>query len=284
MKVAVVTDTNSGILQQVAGAMGVYVVPMPFMINGDVYYEGINLSQDDFYRLLSENADVSTSQPAVADVLDYWDRLLKDYDEIVHIPMSSGLSGACDTATTLSMDYDGRVQVVNNRRVSVTLYSAVLDALKLANEGLSAKEIKDRLEDTQYDSSIYITVDTMKYLKKGGRVTAAAATIGAVLNIKPVLQIQGGKLDAFAKPRGMKAACGVMCDAMKKDLAERFAEFADDMRLYVAYSYDRAAAEAFAEEVKAIFPDKDIEIAPLPLSVACHIGPGALAIASAVKL
>ena len=284
MKVAIVTDTNSGVVQQVAGTLGVHVVPMPFMIDGDVYYEGINLSQEEFYRLLSENAEVSTSQPAVADVLDYWDRLLGEYDQIVHIPMSSGLSGACDTATTLSMDYDGRVQVVNNRRVSVTLLSSILDAVKLAEEGLDARAIKDKLESTQYDSSIYIMVDTMKYLKKGGRVTATAATVGAVLNIKPVLQIQGGKLDAYAKPRGIKAARDVLCDTMKQDLDGRFASFADHLRLYVAYSHDREAAELFAEEVKAQFPDREIEIAPLPLSVACHIGPGALALACAVKL
>lgn len=284
MKVAVVTDTNSGILQQTAGTLGVHVVPMPFMIDGDVYYEGINLSQEDFYRLLGENADVSTSQPAVADVLDCWDRLLTEYDEIVYIPMSSGLSGSCNTAMSLALDYDGRVQVVDNHRVSVTLYSAVLDALALVDKGLHAAAVKEKLEETQADSSIYITVDTMKYLKKGGRVTAAAATVGAVLNIKPVLQIQGGKLDAFAKPRGMKAACTVMCEAMKKDFEERFKGYAENMRLYVAYSHDRAAAEAFAQEVKAIFPDKDIAIAPLPLSVACHIGPGALALAAAAEL
>lgn len=284
MRVAIVTDSNSGITQLRAKELGVHVVPMPFMIDGDVYYEGINLSQDDFYRLLCENANVSTSQPAVADVLDYWDRLLKDYDQIVHIPMSSGLSGSCDTATTLSLDYDGRVQVVNNRRVSVTLYRAVLDALALAQSGLDAGEIKARLEDTQYDASIYIMVDTMKYLKKGGRVTPTAAAIGAVLNIKPVLQIQGGKLDAFAKPRGQKAACDILREAMKSDLEGRLASLKESLQLYIAHTHNEEQAALLAEEVEALFPGMSVEIAPLPLSVSCHIGPGSLAIACAVKL
>ncbi len=280
MRIAVVTDSNSGITPVLGKQLGVHVIPMPFMINGDVYYEGINLSQEDFYQLLAQDTDVSTSQPAVADVLDCWDRLLREYDEIVHLPMSSGLSGSCATAVSLSMDYDGRVQVVDNRRISVTLYRAVLDALALAENGFSASQIKERLEANWNDASIYIMVDTMKYLKKGGRVTATAAAVGTVLNIKPVLQIQGGKLDAFAKVRGQKAACQTMCDAMKADLQGRLASSKDRLQLYVAYTFDREAAEAFAVTVKDIFGIEPM-IAPLPLSVSCHIGPGALALAVA---
>ncbi len=280
MKIAIVTDSNSGVTQQMANDMGVHVIPMPFMIDGEDYYEDINLTQEDFYRLLGQNAEVSTSQPAIADVLDCWDHLLEEYDEIVHLPMSSGLSGTCDTAITLSRDYDGRVQVVDNRRISVTLQRAVEDALSMTQKGFSARQIKDYLERTQSDASIYIMVDTMKYLKKGGRVTAAAATVGAVLNIKPVLQIAGGKLDAFAKPRGQKAACRTMIDAMKTDIDGKLAAFADRLQLYVAYTHDRVAAEQFAAEVETAFGVTPI-VAPLPLSVSCHIGPGALALAAA---
>ncbi len=280
MKIAIVTDSNSGVTQQMAKDMGVHVIPMPFMINGEDFYEDINLTQEEFYRLLGQNAEVATSQPAIGDVLDCWDRLLEEYDEIVHLPMSGGLSGSCDTAITLSRDYDGRVQVVNNHRISVTLQRAVEDAVSMVKKGFSARQIREYLESTQYDASIYIMVDTMKYLKKGGRVTATAATVGAVLNIKPVLQIAGGKLDAFAKPRGQKAACQVMIDAMKKDLDSKLAAFAHQLQLYVAYTYDRAAAEAFAVEVESAFGVIPI-VTPLPLSVSCHIGPGALALAAA---
>ena len=285
MKVAIVSDTNSGLLPEKAKSLVVHLIPMPFMINGDVYYEGVNLSQDAFYAMLDDKTtDISTSQPSVADVLDLWDRLLEEYDEIVYVPMSSGLSGSCDTAMTLSRDYDGRVQVVDNHRISVTMKRSVEDAVALAANGLSAAEIKARLEDTQHDSSIYIMVDTMKYLKKGGRVTAAAATIGTVLNIKPVLQIQGGKLDAFAKPRGQRAACTAMLEAMKADFESRFADMRDRMELYVVHTNTPDQAVEFAEEVAAAFPQATVQITTLPLSIACHIGPGALAIATAVSL
>ena len=280
MRIAIVTDSNSGVTRQMADEWGVFVLPMPFMINGESYYEDVNLSQEDFYRLLGQNAEVATSQPSVGDVLDLWERLLEEYDEIVHLPMSSGLSGSCDTARTLAMDYDGRIHVVNNRRISVTLRRAVEDAVALVKKGVSAAQIKDYLEETQYDASIYIMVDTMKYLKKGGRVTAAAATVGAVLNIKPVLQIAGGKLDAFAKPRGQKAATQAMIEAMKADFGDKLAAFDGHLQLYVAYTFDRDAAEQFAQDVKAAF-GMTPEIAPLPLSVSCHIGPGALALAAA---
>ena len=231
-KIAVVTDSNSGITQAQAKACGVTVLPMPFYINEELFYEDINLSQEDFYAKLEGNADISTSQPAVGDVLDLWNSLLKEYDEIVHIPMSSGLSGSCETAIMLAQDFDGKVQVVNNQRISVTQKQAVRDAVRLAEEGHSMEDIHRYLMDTKFDSTIYITVDTLKYLKKGGRVTAAGAAIGTVLNIKPVLTIQGEKLDAFAKARGMKAAKKRMIAAMDEELADRFSDIpAEELKL-----------------------------------------------------
>ena len=283
-KIAVVTDSNSGITQAQAKACGVTVLPMPFYINEELFYEDINLSQEDFYAKLEGNADISTSQPAVGDVLDLWNSLLKEYDEIVHIPMSSGLSGSCETAIMLAQDFDGKVQVVNNQRISVTQRQAVLDAKTLAERGKSAAEIREYLERTKFDSSIYITVDTLKYLKKGGRITPAAAALGTLLRIKPVLQIQGEKLDAFSKARTMKQA---MLHAMQADFKDRFHtdEQAEEMWIQVAYSgTDRTEAEAFKAELQALYPNHEIVMDPLSLSVSCHIGPGALAIACTKKL
>lgn len=285
-KIAVVTDSNSGITQSQAEELGVYVLPMPFTINGTDYFEDINLTQQEFYQRLQDGSDISTSQPSVGDVLDLWDKLLESYDEIVHIPMSSGLSGSCNTAITLADDYDGRVQVVNNQRISVTQRQSVLDAKELVKAGQSAKEIKEYLENTKFDSSIYIMVDTLKYLKKGGRITKAAAAIGTVLNLKPVLQIQGEKLDSYAKVRGMKQAKNTMIEAIKKDQENRFATTKDDKSLYlqIAHSNNEEAAKQFAKEVEEQFPGYDICIAPLSLSVACHIGPGSLALACTCKM
>ena len=286
-KIAVVTDSNSGITQAQAKACGVTVLPMPFYINEELFYEDINLSQEDFYAKLEGNADISTSQPAVGDVLDLWNSLLKEYDEIVHIPMSSGLSGSCETAIMLARDFDGKVQVVNNQRISVTQRQAVLDAKTLAERGKSAAEIREYLERTKFDSSIYITVDTLKYLKKGGRITPAAAALGTLLRIKPVLQIQGEKLDAFSKARTMKQAKATMLHAMQADFKDRFHtdEQAEEMWIQVAYSVtDRTEAEAFKAELQALYPNHEIVMDPLSLSVSCHIGPGALAIACTKKL
>ena len=221
-KIAVLTDSNSGITQEQAKALGVYVIPMPFFIDGQQYFEGINLTQEEFYEKLKNDADISTSQPSVGELQDEWDKLLKEYDEIVFIPMSSGLSGTCQTAAMLSDDYDGKVQVVNNQRISVTMRQSVLDAKLLVSKGYSAAQIKEVLEREKMQSSIYITLETLKYLKKGGRITPAAAAIGTGLNLKPVLQIQGEKLDAFAKVRGWKQAKKAMLDALEKDIKERF--------------------------------------------------------------
>lgn len=285
-KIAIMTDSNSGITQKEGQELGVTVLPMPFTIGENQYFEDINLTQEQFYEKLASDEDIVTSQPIVGDVLDVWNRLLEEYDEIVHIPMSSGLSGSCATASMLAEDYDGRIQVVNNQRISVTQRQSVLDAIHLASIGKDAKEIKDILEDTKFDTSIYIMVDTLKYLKKGGRITPAAAAIGTILNLKPVLQIQGEKLDAFAKARNVKQAKRLMLEAMKKDMETRFHEFAkkQTMRIQVAYTYDRQIAEEFAKEVAENFPEHEIVIRPLSLSVACHIGPGSLAIACANSL
>lgn len=275
--IAIVTDSNSGITQEEGKRLGVSVIPMPFFINGELFLEDITLTQEEFYSKLQEDAEISTSQPTPGDVTALWDQLLEQYDEIVHIPMSSGLSGACQTATMLSEDYDGRVQVVNNQRISVTQKQSVMDALVLADAGKSAAQIKEILEKHKFESSIYITVDTLKYLKKGGRITAAAAAIGTVLNLKPVLQIQGEKLDAFAKARGMKQAKKIMLDAMQKDLEERFA--GKRMCLQLAYTSSKEEAEIWKLEMQERFPGYEIVADPLSLSVSCHIGEGALAIA-----
>lgn len=282
-RIAIVTDSNSGITQKTAKELGVFVVPMPFLINGDTFYENISLSQEEFYERLQSDAEISTSQPAVGDVLAMWDDILKDYDALVHIPMSSGLSGSCAAAAALAGDYDGRVVVVNNQRISVTQRQAVMDALALAEAGKSAAEIKTILEEVKFESSIYIMVDTLKYLKKGGRITPAAAAVATVLRIKPVLQIQGEKLDAYAKARSEKLARSVMIDAMRKDIQTRFGPI-DQLRLFVAHTNNAAAAAAFCETIKAELGMDVTYCDPLSLSVSCHIGPGALAIACSKKI
>ncbi len=276
-KIAIVTDSNSGITQRQARVMGIYVLPMPFYINGDMYYEDITLTQEEFYQRLAEEADISTSQPSPADVMEMWDDILKEYEEIIHIPMSSGLSSSCETAIALAQDYDGRVHVVDNQRISITQRQSVLDALMLAEQGMSAKEIVDVLLREKLEASIYITVDTLKYLKKGGRVTAAGAALGTVLNIKPVLQIQGEKLDAFAKVRGFKAAKKKMLDAIEKDITKRFA--GKKIYLMAAYTCAEEEAEEWKKEIEARFPGYEIHMDPLSLSVSCHIGPGSMAVA-----
>lgn len=285
-RIAVVTDSNSGITQQQAKEYGIHVLPMPFFINDETYFEDISLTQEQFYEKLEGNADISTSMPAVGSVTDLWEELLTEYDEIVHIPMSSGLSGSCETAVMLSQEYDGKVQVVNNQRISVTQRQSVLDAMEMAGHGKSAKEIKDYLEETKYDSSIYIMVDTLYYLKKGGRLTPAAAALGTLLKLKPVLQIQGEKLDSYAKARTVKQARTIMIDAVKNDFAKRFGdESGENMHIYVAYTKDRETALDFKAQIEAAIPGGKVEfVDPLSLSVACHIGPGALAVACSKKL
>lgn len=276
-KVAVMTDSNSGITQKEARKLGIRVVPMPFYIDGELYYEDITLTQKEFYEKLSGDADISTSQPSPADVMEIWEELLDEYDEVVHIPMSSGLSTSCETAMMLAKDFDGRVFVVNNQRISVTQRQAVLDALELAAAGRSGQEIHDILMREKLEASIYITVDTLKYLKKGGRVTPAAAALGTVLNLKPVLTIQGEKLDAFAKVRGLKSAKKVMKEALEKDIKERFR--GKRVHLEAAHTCTEEEAAQWKKELEEYFPGYDIHMDALSLSVACHIGPGAMAVA-----
>lgn len=280
-RIAIVTDSNSGITQAEGKQLGVYVLPMPFDIDGQPYFEDINLTQEQFYEKLTGDADVSTSQPSPDAVMSLWDDLLKnkEYDEIVHIPMSSGLSSSCATAMILAQDYDGKVQVVDNQRISVTMKLSVLDAMKMAEDGLSAAEIKRILEEQKFNSSIYIMVDTLKYLKKGGRITPAAAALGTLLRLKPVLQIQGEKLDAFAKARTVKQAKRIMLDAIHKDIETRMGGEVNMDNLHIAAAYTPGeGVEQWLEEIRREFPDKEIVVDPLSLSISCHIGPGALAV------
>lgn len=284
-KVAIITDSNSGFTQEQGKKEGIFVLPMPFFINGETFFEDIDLTQEQFYAKLEEGAEISTSMPAVGDVTDLWDKVLQEYDEIVHIPMSSGLSGTCETALMLAQDYDGKVQVVNNQRISVTQKQSVRDAKTLTDAGWSAEQIKQRLEEVKYESSIYIMLDTLYYLKKGGRITPAAAALGTLLKLKPVLQIQGEKLDAFAKARTSRQGKNIMIEAIKNDFANRFNDpEGKEMWLEIAYTKNLDVALDLKEELLTIFPDRDIMVDPLSLSVSCHIGPGALAIACSKKL
>ena len=285
-RIAIVTDSNSGISQAEAQRLGISVLPMPFTIDGELYFEDLTISQEEFYQRLEAGAAISTSQPAPGDVTDLWDKLLQSCDQVVHIPMSSGLSGSCQSARTLAMEYAGRVEVVDNQRISVTLWQAVMDAMVLRGQGLDAGKIRETLEARRAQSSIYICVETLKYLRKGGRITPAAAALGTVLNVKPVLQIQGGKLDAYAKVRGKKAARQTMIDAIRKDMETRFPrEWADgSLQLEAAYSGNPEEAKDWKEELRKAFGTKRVDMAPLPLSVACHIGRGALAVACSVAV
>ena len=285
--VAIVTDSNSGISQAEGKELGIYVIPMPFLVDGKLYFEDVDMNKEQFYHFLENDADLSTSQPSPGDVMDLWDKLLKEYDEIVHIPMSSGLSASCSTAMGLARDYDGKVQVVDNQRISVTMQQSVMDAKHLAAAGKSAAQIKEILEKEALESSIYLMVDTLKYLKKGGRITPAAALLGSALNLKPILQIQGDKLDAYKKVRGVKAAKKNMLEAMKKDVEGRFYDYVTkgQLKLHVAYTTDEETAKQWKEEVQNMFPDIAItRMDPLSFSVTCHTGPGVLAIAASHAL
>lgn len=284
-KVAILTDSNSGITQAEGARANIHVLPMPFYINDQMLFEEIDLDQKEFYEKLMGGELIKTSMPTVGSVTDMWDKLLREYDEIVYIPMSSGLSGSCETAFMLAQDYDGKVQVVDNQRISVTQRQSVYDAKMLADEGRSAAEIKEILTEEKFQSSIYIMVDTLTYLKRGGRITPAAAALGTLLKLKPVLQIQGEKLDAFAKARTVKQAKSIMIEAMKKDFAERFHDASgENMHLELAYTHDLEAAMQFKEEVQEQFPNHEIVMNPLSFCVACHIGPGAIAIACSHRI
>lgn len=282
MKVAIVADTNSSMSKADADALGVYLVPMPFLIDGESYYENLNCSYREFFDRLREGADVSTSQPSPMDVTKVWDKALEDHDALVYLPMSSGLSSSCATAKALAADeYEGKVYVADNQRISVTQFEAIKDACAWAEDGMTAEEICKKLEATGLDSSIYLAVNTLELLKKSGRVTAAGASIATVLNIKPVLQIQGEKLDAFAKVRGMVKAEDAMLKAVKKDIEGRFA--GRNVQIMVAYSGDENEAIEWRDKVADYFDTKDIIMRPLPISICCHVGEGVHAIAVAPK-
>lgn len=283
MKIAIVTDTNSGMTPDDAGNHGIILESMPVIIDGKEYREGVNLDDELFYSLLADGAEIHTSQPSAGDVLDLWKDLLKDYDEVVHIPMSSGLSGSCQSAVLYSQEFDGRVHVVDNQRISVTQRQSALDAAVMAANGMDGASIKRRLEETKALSHIYITVDTLKYLKKGGRITPAAAMIAGVLNIKPVLQIQGDKLDAYSKCRGIKLAKKIMTEAVEEGIENEFGGVryttpSPGAWIGLAHTRNEEAAELFKKETEEHFPGFQVHVDRLPISIACHIGPGSLAL------
>lgn len=284
-KIAVITDSNSGITQAQSQELGIYVVPMPFTINNVDYFEDINLSQEQFYQKLAEDATVSTSQPSPDSLMTLWDKILKENDQIIYIPMSSGLSGSCQSAMMLAgEEYEGKVFVVDNQRISVTQRQSAIDAREMADAGLSADQIVKNLMDNKFESSIYIMLDTLYYLKKGGRITPAAAALGTLLKLKPVLQIQGEKLDAFAKARTSSQGKNIMLNAIKSDIDNRFGGDLNDVWISCAYTKDIETATAWKKEVEDNFPGVNVNMDPLSLSVACHIGPGALAVTVTRKL
>ncbi len=280
MKIAILTDSNSGITREEADNLNIYVLPMPFYIDDEVFFEDIDLTQEEFYKRLEDNCKITTSMPVVGDLLDKWDKLLEDYDQIVYIPMSSSLSSSCQTAHMLSLDdeYEDKVFVVDNQRISVTMRESVLDAKYLAEKGYNGEDIKNILEDHKRDSSIYISLVTLEYLSRGGRLTKGVAALGNILRIKPVLQIQGGKLDTFARGRTLEQCKQTMISAIKEDIKNRFDDDPSIVEIAIAHTDNEEEAIKFREEVLEIWPDREIVINPLSLSVACHIGPGSLAI------
>ena len=280
MKIAIATDTNSGITAMEGEKLGFFVLAMPVNLEETIHYEGIDITSEQLYDAMRQHRDVSTSQPSPGQLMELWDGILaKGYDEIVYIPMSSGLSGSCQSAALFAQDYDSRVQVVDNHRISVTQKESVISALRLVEQGYDAGQIRDFLEKHAYDASIYITVDSMEYLKKGGRVTPAAATLATVLNLKPVLTIQGDKLDAFAKVRGMKLAESKMIEAIHQDRAERFKDVPESRLLIeTAGTLENGElAEHWRQQVQAEFPFAKVSYANLPCSIACHLGMNSIA-------
>ena len=281
-KIGIITDTNSGMTEQEAHQCGVTLMPMPFTVNGRNYVENVNMSYMEFFECLAGGASVATSQPSPEDVTACWDRALQEYEKVIYIPMSSALSSSCQSARLFADDYDGRVLVADNRRISISQKQSVYDALKWVGEGLSAEEVLQRLLDTALDASIYLTVDNLKYLKRGGRITPSVAAIGTVLNIKPVLQIQGGKLDTYKKVRGLHAAQHTMVEAIRADLETRFTGI--PMILRTAYTGDADVGRVWNAQVQQRFPEFEVTGDPLPISIACHVGPGVLALGLMRKL
>lgn len=285
MSVAIVTDSNSGISAEEGKRLGVHIIPMPVILEGKTFYEGIDLTHEEFYQYLSGHREISSSQPSPAHVLDMWDALLASgYTELVHIPMSSGLSGSYQTAQALAQDYEGRVQVVDNHRISVTQRQSVRDALMLKEKGYSAKEIKKVLEQTAYESIIYVGVETLEYLKKGGRITSAGAAMGTLLSIKPLLIIAGERLDAYAKVRGTKSCKKRLLMEMKK-CADEFHRNGDEIYVGVAGSFCRREEhQEWMEMAREVFAGEDIQYDPLTVSISCHVGPGAFGMGISKKI
>ena len=280
-RIAVITDSNSGINFEDAKELGIKVLPMPFLIDGKTYFEEISLSQEEFFEKLENDVDISTSQPSPESVMKIWDEALEEADEVVYIPMSSGLSSACHTALMLADDYDGKVQVVDNQRISVTQRQSVLDAMELAKRGLTAVQIKEKLEKVKFESSIYIMLDTLKYLKKGGRITPAAAAFGSALRLKPVLTIQGEKLDAYAIAKTKKQGVKKMLTAIEDDINKRFGgtDHMENIHMEIAHTKNPEAAEDLKQQIIEKFGVTEVDLYPLSLSIACHIGPGSIAVA-----
>ena len=274
--IAIMTDTNSGISPEEAAKLNVYMLKMPFFVDAEEFFEYGSLSYEDFFHRMSSGAEISTSQPSPGALCEMWDSLLETHDYIIYVPMSSALSGTYNTAKMLANDYDGKIFVVDNKRISITLRSAILDAINMKNQGLSAEAIATQLEKSGLDASIYIAVNTLEYLKKSGRVTATGAAIGTLLGIKPVLQIQGEKLDAYKKVRGMPAAIQAMVDGIKADIENRFD--GKKIKIDTAYSGNYEQAATILSTVKEHFPDAQIDLYPLPISISCHVGPGAFGI------
>lgn len=285
-KIAIMTDSNSGITQKEAEVLRIRVLPMPFLIDGETFFEEISLTQEQFYERLAQDVDISTSQPSPEDVTKAWEELLEENESIVYIPMSSGLSGSCQTAIMLADDYEGKVQVVDNQRISVTQRQSVLDAIELAKEGKTAVQIKEILEANKFESSIYIMLDTLKYLKKGGRITPAAAALGSALRLKPVLQIQGEKLDAFSIARTKKQGVSKMLAAIEEDIKTRFGglDNMENIHMEVAHTVNEEAALELVEMIKEHFGVETVDMYPLSLSISCHIGAGSLAVACSKRL
>ena len=285
-KIAIMTDSNSGITQKEAEVLRIRVLPMPFLIDGETFFEEISLTQEQFYERLAQDVDISTSQPSPEDVTKAWEELLEENESIVYIPMSSGLSGSCQTAIMLADDYEGKVQVVDNQRISVTQRQSVLDAIELAKEGKTAVQIKEILEANKFESSIYIMLDILKYLKKGGRITPAAAALGSALRLKPVLQIQGEKLDAFSIARTKKQGVSKMLAAIEEDIKTRFGglDNMENIHMEVAHTVNEEAALELVEMIKERFGVETVDMYPLSLSISCHIGAGSLAVACSKRL
>ena len=285
-KIAIMTDSNSGITQKEAEVLRIRVLPMPFLIDGETFFEEISLTQEQFYERLAQDVDISTSQPSPEDVTKAWEELLEENESIVYIPMSSGLSGSCQTAIMLADDYEGKVQVVDNQRISVTQRQSVLDAIELAKEGKTAVQIKEILEANKFESSIYIMLDTLKYLKKGGRITPAAAALGSALRLKPVLQIQGEKLGAFSIARTKKQGVSKMLAAIEEDIKTRFGglDNMENIHMEVAHTVNEEAALELVEMIKERFGVETVDMYPLSLSISCHIGAGSLAVACSKRL